>query len=88
MLENENRKIAIVTGGSGGIGRAICVELARQGYYVIVNYRHNREGAENTLAELQAAGGAGEIVQFDVCDSGTAERVVDEVSRRWGRIEQ
>jgi 3-oxoacyl-[acyl-carrier protein] reductase len=87
MLENENRKIAIVTGGSGGIGSAICVELARQGHYVIVSYMHNQEGAENTLAGLQAAGGAGEILQFDVCDTDAAERVVEEVSSRWGRID-
>ncbi len=64
---------ALVTGGSRGIGRAVCVELARRGYYVIVNYVSNEAKAEETLALLREAGGDGELLKFDVADrTGTA----------------
>ena len=85
--ENNARQVALVTGGSGGIGRAVCVELARFGCYVIVNYMKNRQGAETTLAQLQTAGGDGEIVQFDVRDREAAERAVEDIANRHGRID-
>jgi len=53
------QQIALVTGGSGGIGRAVCTELGRSGTYVVVNYRGNREGAEKTLEMVLAAAAAG-----------------------------
>lgn len=68
-------KTALVSGGSRGIGRAICVELARVGYHVVVNYHSNAEAAEETLRLMREAGGDGEAVGFDVRDpaaSGTA----------------
>jgi 3-oxoacyl-[acyl-carrier protein] reductase len=87
-MSTENRqRVAIVTGGSGGIGRAICVQLAKNGYYLVVNYRSNREGAEQTLAQVLAAGGSGEICQFDVCNQERAEAVVQELSDRLGTID-
>ena len=69
--------VALVTGGSGGIGRAVCLALARTGHRVIVNYRQNRKGAEQTLAEVRAAGGDGEAV----------ETAVRRIGERWGGIE-
>jgi 3-oxoacyl-[acyl-carrier protein] reductase len=57
---------ALVTGGSRGIGRAICLKMAAMGYYVLVNYKGNETEAHNTMALIKAAGGDGEIVQFDV----------------------
>lgn len=57
---------ALVTGGSRGIGRAICVKLASMGYYVLVNYKGNETEAANTIALLKSAGGDGELLQFDV----------------------
>lgn len=87
-MASENRqKNAIVTGGSGGIGRAICVELALSGCYVIINYMHNRERAEETLKQVLEAGGAGEIRQFDVCDREAAEKCVQEINDRLGAID-
>jgi 3-oxoacyl-[acyl-carrier protein] reductase len=59
-------KAALVTGGSRGIGRAICIKLAAMGYYVLVNYKSNRQEAENTLEQLRQNGGDGELLQFDV----------------------
>ncbi|MDP9077438.1 MAG: 3-oxoacyl-ACP reductase FabG [Bacteroidota bacterium] len=61
-------KCALVTGGSRGIGKAICVKLASQGYYVLVNYRSNIEEAEKTLAVIKENGGDGELMPFDVAD--------------------
>lgn len=57
---------ALVTGGSRGIGRAICIKLATMGYYVLVNYKGNETEAENTMALLKENGGNGELLQFDV----------------------
>lgn len=61
-------KCALVTGGSRGIGRAICLKLAGMGYHVLVNYKSNREEAEQTLALINEGGNAGELLQFDVSD--------------------
>ncbi len=59
-------KCALVTGGSRGIGRAICIKMAEMGYFVLVNYRSNVEEADKTLAEIRQAGGSGELIRFDV----------------------
>ena len=61
-------KCALVTGGSRGIGRAICIKLASQGYYVLINYKSNIAEAEKTLAFVNESGGYGELLQFDVAD--------------------
>ena len=66
-------KCALVTGGSRGIGRAICVKLAGMGYYVIINYKGNLTEANNTLDMVKAAGTDGEILQFDVADKAQIE---------------
>ena len=58
--------IALVTGGSRGIGRAICLELAGAGHHVLVNYRSREEEAKATLKEVVKAGGSGELLPFDV----------------------
>lgn len=61
------KKYALVTGGSRGIGRAICKKLAEDtDYTILVNYQSNEQAALDTLSEIQAAGGQGEILQFDV----------------------
>jgi 3-oxoacyl-[acyl-carrier protein] reductase len=59
-------KIALVTGGSRGIGRAICKKLSQMGYYVLINFRSNEAEANATLNEIEFAGGKGEIIGFDV----------------------
>jgi len=61
-------KFALVTGGSRGIGRAVCVKLAGMGYHVLINYKSNEEEANNTLALVKEKGVEGEIIQFDVAD--------------------
>jgi 3-oxoacyl-[acyl-carrier protein] reductase len=59
-------KCSLVTGGSRGIGRAICIKMAQMGYYVLVNYRTNVEEADKTLALIRQEGGDGELLPFDV----------------------
>lgn len=61
-------KCALVTGGSRGIGKAICIKLAAMGYYVLINYNTNAAEAGNTLAVIKQHGGNGEVMQFDVSD--------------------
>ena len=58
----EPTKYALVTGGSRGIGREICLKLARSGYYVLINYRSNADEAQRTLEGVRAAGGDGASV--------------------------
>jgi 3-oxoacyl-[acyl-carrier protein] reductase len=59
-------KCALVTGGSRGIGRAVCYKLSTMGYYVLINYKSNEAEANNTLAAIKENGGDGEIMKFDV----------------------
>lgn len=61
-------KFALVTGGSRGIGRAVCIKMAEMGYHVLINYKSNEEEANNTLALVKEKGTGGEIIQFDVSD--------------------
>ena len=61
-------KFALVTGGSRGIGRAICIKMAEMGYNVLINYKANEQEANNTLALVKEKGVDGEIIQFDVSD--------------------
>lgn len=61
-------KFALVTGGSRGIGRAVCIKLAEMGYNVLINYKSNETEANNTLALVKEQGVDGEIIQFDVAD--------------------
>lgn len=68
-------KCALVTGGSRGIGRAICVKLAGQGYYVLVNYKSNTEEAEKTLSLVKQAG-VGELLPFDVADKSQIREIL------------
>ena len=61
-------KCALITGGSRGIGKAICIKMASLGYYVLVNYKSNLEEADKTLSTIKQNGGNGELLQFDVAD--------------------
>lgn len=72
-------KIALVTGGSRGIGRAVSVKLAGDGYYVLVNYRSNEPEALKTLEQIREAGGDGELLKCNVSDPG----LVSSVLERW-----
>ena len=59
-------KYALITGASRGLGKAISIRLAKDGFAVIINYQSNKEAAEDTLKQVQEAGGTGELLPFDV----------------------
>lgn len=59
-------KYALITGASRGLGKAIALRLANDGFAVIINYQSNKEAAEDTLKQVQEAGGTGELLPFDV----------------------
>jgi 3-oxoacyl-[acyl-carrier protein] reductase len=80
-------KYALVTGGSRGIGRAICLRLAEDGLVVIINYLSNRAAAEETLHLIQEQGGRGELLPFDVSDSNAITTALDDWSNRHGEDE-
>ena len=67
-------KTALVTGGSRGIGRAICLKLAQMGYHVLINYVSNEAAAQETLA---AIGGQGELIRFDVGDAEAVRTAIE-----------
>ena len=69
-------KVALVTGGSRGIGRACSVKLAEQGYYVLINYQSNEAEALNTLAMVREKGSDGEIIKFNVADCEATESAI------------
>jgi 3-oxoacyl-[acyl-carrier protein] reductase len=81
------KKVAIVTGASRGIGRAVCVELARCGFFLIINYRSDESGALETLQRVEAEGSAGEIMQFDVVDPQPVQAAVDQIIQRHASID-
>jgi 3-oxoacyl-[acyl-carrier protein] reductase len=69
-------KYALVTGGSRGIGRAVCLKLAEMGYNIIVNYKGNKEAAEETAKLAQEKGVAAETLNFDVADRANVKQVL------------
>ena len=77
MEGDQKRPVALVTGGSKGIGRAICVELGRCGYEVAVNFNSDEQGALDTLALIEKRGGSGRVLGFDVRDGEAVQRAVE-----------
>ena len=80
-------KVALVTGASKGIGRAICVELAKSGYRIVVNYKSDEKGAVNTLEMVRKAGSDGQVMQFDVSDFDKTQSAVDDILKENGSID-
>ena len=69
-------KYALVTGGSRGIGRAICLKLAETGHYILINYTSRKDEAEHTLTQVREKGGDGEIMRFNVSDQEEVENTL------------
>ena len=84
MLEG---KIAVVTGASRGIGRAIALELAARGAEVIINYNGSAQSAGEVKQEIEEKGGKAETVQCNVADSSRCTEFISEVIKNYGRID-
>ena len=82
-----DKQIAVVTGGSRGIGRAIAAELAGHGYDVVITYKANDEAAKETLRLIREAGGDGEALKFDVGSAAEAEAKINELLARREKID-
>ena len=82
-----NESVALVTGGSRGIGRAICLELARQGAAVAVNYAGNEQAAQETVEACRALGVQAEAFRADVSDPAACESLIAQVKERFGRLD-
>ncbi len=70
-------KYALITGASRGLGKAIALRLANDGFAVIINYQSNKEAAEDTLRQVQEAGGTGELLPFNVADPQAIETALE-----------
>lgn len=86
-MTETSKQIALVTGGSRGIGRAISVALAKTGRHVYINYASNKEAALETLKTIETSGGSGELLPFDVCDKTDAENAVNHILETHDRID-
>ena len=78
------KKIAVVTGGARGIGKAIALELAKAGNLVVINYNGSEEKARETKAEIEAAGGEADIMQCNVADF---EVFFKAIAEKYGRVD-
>lgn len=83
MSEN----LALVTGGSRGIGKACALHLAQAGYNVVINYAGNEEAAKQTVSELEASGVKAEAVKFDISNHDEAQEAVAKIIEKYGRID-
>jgi 3-oxoacyl-[acyl-carrier protein] reductase len=83
----EEGTVALVTGGSRGIGRAIAIDLAREGATVIVNYNSNEEAAKEVVAAIEGEGGQASTVQADVADERSVKRMFRDLRKEVGRLD-
>lgn len=82
-----SKQVALITGGSRGIGKDIAKKLASLGAYVLINYASNRQAAEETLEEIEQAGGSGRAIGFDVSDFDEVQSNVGELSNELNGIQ-
>lgn len=79
--------VALVTGGSRGIGRAACIALANRGAHVVVNYNSSEDKAAEVAEKCEQVGGAGSTAGFDVADPDAAANGVSETAKNFGRLD-
>src|SRR5215471_16837972 len=86
-MSKSSTKTAIITGASGGIGRAVALRLARDGFAVVVNYAGNAAKGEGVVEEIKSAGGQAIAVPADVANAADVERLFKETLDAFGRID-
>ena len=77
--QKENQEIALVTGASRGIGRAVAQGLGSKGCFVYLNYQSNEEAAQESLEAVRTAGGDGELLPFDVTDEKATNEAIKKI---------
>lgn len=80
-------KVALVSGGSRGIGRACAIEFAKRGAKVVIGYASNQAAADETLNQISTVGPPGKAIRFDVADPSAATRAVESVVAEHGRLD-
>ena len=80
-------QVALVTGGSGGIGKAVALRLAKDGFAVVVNYAGNRAAADETVAEIHQSGAQALAVQADVADEAAVQSLYRQTLEAFGRVD-
>lgn len=80
-------KVCVVTGGSRGIGRSICLEMAKAGAAVVVNYCSNENAAMDVASEIESLGQPSLAYKADIADFAQAQRMMEDVHKRFGRID-
>jgi len=86
-MATSSKPVAIITGASRGIGRAIATRLATDGYATVVNYHSNRQAADEVCGEIEAGGGQAIAVQADIGNSADRLRLVEETLSHLGRLD-
>lgn len=79
-------KKVLVTGASGGIGKAVALAVAAAGYYVICHYNRNKNKAEDVLAAIKQNGGDGELIQFDISDREDCHTKLSALTEKYGAL--
>ena len=87
MSRQLDEKVALVTGGSRGIGSSICVELAKRGAFVWVNYSSSPQKAEETVAACKEVGGDAKTIQFNVAHSGEVDTALAAIKEESGKLD-
>ncbi len=86
-MKNDERKVALITGGSRGIGRAISIRLSKMGMAVVINYARDKQSAEELAAEIKKKGGEALALQADVSKIEQIGEIFDTVISRFGRLD-
>ncbi len=86
MTAATNDKKVLVTGASGGIGKAVALAVAAAGYYVICHYNKNKNKAEDVLAAIKQNGGDGELIQFDISDREDCRTKLSALTEKYGAL--
>ena len=86
MAEYTEKQVAVVTGASRGIGRAVALELAAKGIFVSINYNGSADRAEKVKKEIEENGGCAEALQWNVADYKACEQAVRDIVKKYGKI--